>query len=189
MNNLWIRSLLALVVAALSVQCAAKKSKSSAAVITVSPERPTVIDVDIEDPETKASWFEFDVTIDNQTEYPFEIIGLKAEVTSMDESGFFVTKTNVWVPSESNFTLDSLVCNYSTFGVFAVNEKKKLQIYDQFNQNCPEGNIRFVSDGNSSGPDNRHFRYKVKLTPIGYFVDSTGEAEDRFEKFKVFYTQ
>jgi len=182
--------MLLIILAALhALQCGKKESKSSPAIITVAPEKPIVINTDIESPSIKAAWFKFDVTVDNKTEFPFEIIALEAEVTAMDASGQFSTTDVAWVPSSINFSNDVIICNYSTYGIYAVGEKKKLGYYDEAGIGCPTGSARFTSDGHPSGPSEKNFRYKVKLIPQGYFIDGNGDAEDRFEKFKLFYTQ
>lgn len=194
MNSAWIRSiarpLLLIALGTSVVQCGGKKSKSSDAQITVSPAQPIVIDVDLpdNDPPIRKSWFKFSVNINNKTGYTFEIIALEAEITAMDSTGGFSTRKVAWAPSEFNYTLNDIKCTYGTFGQWSPDQNKSLALQPQ--SGCVDGTVSFIADGNPSGPLGNQFRYKVKIKPVGYFVDTaSGEAEDRFTKTKLFYTQ
>jgi hypothetical protein len=55
--------------------------------------------------------------------------------------------------------------------------------------NCYSGPIGFFADNLPIPANSNNFRYRVKLKPLGYFVNADGEADDRFERYKSFFTK
>jgi hypothetical protein len=169
------------------IQCKGGANKADGAEITITPNTPIVITADIASPSRASPWFSFETSIENKTDSAFEIVALEAEITGTDDTGNLVSRKVAWSPSEFNYSTLSLQCSYASFGTWQPGDKKELQITGA--GTCVSGIPQFIADGNPDGPNDDSFRYKVKLKPLGYFIDAEGDPSDRFEKFKLFFTK
>ena len=176
------------------VQCGSKKSKSSPVQVNIIPDTPIVITASIEGQEGKeAPWFKFRVSVDNLTDQAFELVALQLEITGQGSSGQLTTAEAAFDPSSFNVVVLDTQCEYKTFGTWAPNTKREIGVIGYpitGGLTCPSLTAEFVVGGNpKGGPSGKNFRYRVKAIPLGYFVDANGDPEDRFEKFKYFFTK
>ncbi len=152
------------------------------------PETPIVITASIEGAEGKeAPWFGFRVNIDNQSDQTIELVALQLDITGQGNGGQLTTATVAFDPSQADFTLNDLQCEYTTFGTWGPGIKRDIGVIAH--GLCPGGGLQFFTGGNPKGPNGNNFRYRVKAKPLGYFIDSAGNPDDRFEKFKYFFTK
>ncbi len=171
-----------------AVQCGKKLSKSSPVEVTIVPDVPIVITASIEGAAGKeAPWFSFKVSLDNQTDQAFEIVALQIEISGQGSSGQLETRTLAFDPSQLDYTLNELACSYGTFGVWQPGQKKDIGVTGT--TGCLSLIAKFYAGGNPKGPNANSYRYRVKAKPLGYFIDAAGDPDDRFEKFKYFFTK
>lgn len=170
------------------VQCGQQKGKAANVSVFPIPDEPVVItaDVTISGKDVKGPWFRFAVKLKNGSDQKFEIVALQAEISITDQTGNSVTKDFASAPGGLNIETDTLTCKYDSYGTFDVNEEEYLQV--EGTGSCPTIIPSFVIDGLAK-PTGNSYRYRVKLKPVGYFVDSNGLPDGRFEKEKTFFTQ
>jgi hypothetical protein len=185
-------ALITLLAVAFLSSCGGKENKATNVDVTIEPEKPIVItgDIEVNGEELQSPWFRFQVHIKNGSEQAFTLVALQAEVTGVDESGQTSTATVSFAPNDSDgkwLGEDNPTCSYTGYGTYQPGDDLDLTLSGALTA-CPTG-IAFYVGGNPKGPSGKSFRYRVKLKPLGYFIDSQGIASDRFEKFKNFYTQ
>ncbi len=173
--------------AALLVQCGNDKNPAAKAKIIVNPKEPIVLLGAPSGTDRTPPYFMFTVRIDNQTEGTFVIVSMKIEVTGISDSGTPITVESYFDPSEKNETFENYECEYTSFGTWAPGVSQELRV-DNANTNCFSGPVMFIAESNPKNSAG-NYRYRVKVQPIGYFVDADGVATDRFEKFAYFFTR
>ena len=171
-----------------AVQCGKQESKSSPVQINIVPDVPIVITASIEGQEGKeAPWFAFRVSIDNTTDQAFEIVALQIDITGQGTSGQLETKTLAFDPSQADYSLNDISCAYGSFGIWQPGQKKDIGVTGT--TGCLSFAAKFFAGNNPKGTNANSFRYRVKAKPLGYFIDAQGDPDDRFEKFKYFFTK
>lgn len=185
-QNLWLTTLLSAIALSSLVQCGKTVSKAANVVITQVPDKPIIITADVG--VYTAPWFDFTIRIKNGSTQKFTIVAITVDVTITDANGQQATKTYAADAGIFDISTDSLVCTYSTFGTWAVNEEKYVSIGNG-GTGCPNREVGFRVDGLPKPFNTNSYRYSVKVKPLGYFIDDNDLPADRFEKFKYFYTQ
>lgn len=172
------------------VQCGQQKGKTANVAIYPIPAEPIVITADVTAGGKKftAPWFDFTMKLRNGSDQAFVIVAIMAQISITDNTGAVATKDYAGDPGQSNFENDVIICQYADFGTFTVGEEDYIKI-THADTNCPNGVRVFRVDALPKPISANNYRYRVKLKPLGYFVDSSGLPEDRFEKDKIFYTQ
>lgn len=175
------------------VQCN-KKSKSDLAEFTVAPSRPVVITAPITYTSSSGNeitlngpWFKFRVSMNNLTGDTVTIISLKAQVTGTDSTGAAQVTEVAYDPAENNFSNNNLTCNYGDFGQFVDKEDSFLGLTNLNIAGCPQGALVFPIGG-LTDPKTGSYRYRVKVTAIGWF-GTAANPKDRFQKSFYFSTQ
>lgn len=171
-------------------ECSKGKSKSDGAEFTVLPVSPIVITGDVNDPNgktIKGPWFNFRLTMKNNTEGAITIVALTAQIFAEDESGQQVTSDFSVNPADFNHTITDVTdCKYFYFGTWAVGEDKSFELTDG-QAVCKGVPLMYVGD-NKSGSSGKNFRYRVVVKPQGWF-GTFDKPLDRFDKQFTFYTQ
>ncbi len=172
------------------VQCGQQKGKTANVTIYPIPAEPIVITADVTSGGKKftAPWFDFTIKMKNGSDQPFVIVAIMASVSITDSSGAIATKDFAGDPGQANFENEVIICQYSDFGTFTVGEEDYIKITHS-DTSCPNGIRVFRVDGLPKPINANNYRYRVKLKPLGYFMDTAGLPDDRFEKEKTFYTQ
>lgn len=187
-----------------SISCG-KKTKSQDVGVEVTPSKPIVFNADTtvssgqNQIDVAAPWFKFSVKINNQSTDPILIINLKAEAAITSGTGQTATGEKTFDPSLSNYTIpatattDAIPCTYSNFGLFPprAGDAPAAPISAVPTDNvtlCENDTIEFFLDGLPDGGEG-NYRYSIKLSPIGYFVNNQSEPSDRFERSITFRTQ
>jgi hypothetical protein len=173
-----------------------KKTKSDGARITLNPKRPVVItgkfsfDNNGSIVEVIGPWFKYNINVENKTDEEFVIVSAQLEITGVDGYGGFSTVKTTFDPSQSNFSTETLVCAYSTFGTWLPDEEKPVLSTSATPAcNFPAGTaVTFFASGNPDPGTSQNFHYQGKLKLVGWFGTYT-DATDRFEKTIYFTTQ
>lgn len=171
------------------VDCSKKKSKSQEVDVTIAPEKPIVITADatINGKKVAAPWFQFYVSLKNNSEENVTIIAVEAEITGQGASGQLTTANVAWSAGSFDGPYNDLIdCNYNDFGTWAPGEERSVSLDGIFDE-C-DGVAVFLVGSNPKSPNGNSFRYRVKLKPLGWF-GTILDPSDRFERFKYFYTQ
>jgi len=115
---------------------------------------------------------------------------VQMEITGVDASGAFTTVKTTYDPSQSNYSTETLICSYSTFGSWIPDEKKPIiSVSGDPACDAPAGSaVTLYSSGNPDPGLSQNFHYQGKLKLVGWFGTYT-EATDRFEKTVYFTTQ
>lgn len=175
------------------ISCGGKSGKSNKIEVKAIPEKPIVItgDTVANGKDCSAPWFAYDVRIKNGADAKLRIVAIQAEVTGTSEGGTPTTTTVTWSPSDfdgNHLGIDSPTCTYETFGTWDPDQDKEIELTGAYSL-CPTGITDLFVCDNPTGPQGKSFRYRVKLKPLGYFLDEDDIPSDRFEKFKMFFTQ
>lgn len=176
-------------------QCGKQNTKSGKVDIKITPEIPIVITGDVGGLHPKTQpWFDFSVELTNNSDYTFKIVAVKAEIVLLDGSGSSMEAT--WAPSEYDFSNDVYTCSYVDFGTWRAGESKTMYLTNQTGASqCPTTNATttvnalFTADNLPKAANPNNFRYRVKLKPLGYFINDAGDPDDRFERYKSFFTK
>lgn len=181
--------------------CSQAKSKSQEVDVEVIPNKPIVFTANASVPTEgggsrtiNAPWVKFNVKIKNASDSPILVIGLKAKASigttngggqstgdaSFDPSGFNYTDTSVD---------PAISCSYNDFGDFAAgSDAAYLNLFPT--EGTDGGCSKFTVDFYFSGmPAGSSYRYKLEVTPLGYFINSDNEPSDRFERSEIVRTQ
>jgi len=187
-----------------SIGCS-KKTKSQDVGVEVTPSKPIVFNADTtvsagqNQIDVSAPWFKFSVKINNQSTDPILIINLKAEASITNGTGQTATGESTFDPSLSNYTIEAtateeaIPCTYNSFGLFPPRAgdaaAEPIRMVPSENADvCSAAVIDFYLDGLPDGGEG-NYRYSIKLSPIGYFVNAQNEPADRFERSITFRTQ
>jgi hypothetical protein len=174
----------------LLASCGGDKSKSQNATFLVNPGKPIVITADatVDDGKTiEGPWFEFGMSMTNNTAEPITIVALELEIFSQSTNGISDSRTVAFTPGQFNFTVGTNTeCKFTTFGTWDPGQTKALTVSNSITA-CTRG-ARFAVGGNSSGPGGTNFRYRVKAKPLGWF-GTENAATDRFDRSITFFTQ
>ncbi len=189
-HNGILAAILILVASTGLIQCGNQKSKTANVEIFIVPEIPIVITADVTDGNGKKStapWFDFTMRIKNGSEQAFVVVAIVGEITITDSNGSTNTKTYAGDPGLFNYSNDTIECTYGTFGRWEVGEESYIAVAHA-NASCPNRTAAFRVDSLPK-PLGASYRYRVKVQPVGYFIDDDDLPADRFEKFHFFYTQ
>lgn len=183
-----------------------KNSESSLVLVTISPGQPSVITGNyvIGTQTIQAPWFEFVVTVTNNSPETVSIIGLQVSVTAIKSDGTKATNIVTVSPGQYNYTL---ACNDATsadiqftdFGQFAPGESGPLALTYRLAGTLPTAcqtanpNITPATFFIGGNPDKAtqqvvSFTYDVEMQPLGWF-GTLNQPDKRFDKTVFFSTQ
>jgi hypothetical protein len=144
------------------------------------PSSPIVItgDAEIGNSTIHAPWFNFQVSIDNNTDEPLTITSVVATISGADQNGNVVTKTVSFAPGILNYDEGNVHCIYDfNYKVIAPGESQVLTaITDQAECMSPVRQS-FVVDDNPTGTT----QYIVTVKPEGWF-GTVDQAKERFDQ-------
>ncbi len=204
----WIRIVALGFLASTLLQCG-KHGRSQKVKITVTPGQPRVFNVNgaysnngtvVEVP---APYFSASMAINNESDTPITIVGVRFEVTSTDAQGTPSTKKVSFNAASLSYSIPATgggvttTCNYDDFGQFdpggsALDLRKYNDgpLFAEPNSSstagCPTKGATFYVGGLTPGLSPNSFSYSVKVEPIGFF-GARGNPEDRFYGFSTIY--
>lgn len=187
-------SLLCLGLAAATTQCSKAANKSSGATFTVLPDKPIVIigdSVDTQGNAVKGPWFNFRLSMTNNTSDTVTIVSLNVTLYEPDSTGQVTPKIISFSPSDFNYsTTDSsgntLQCQYYSFGTWTNGQTNPIKM-DNGNAACAGYPIFYIGS-NTVGPNANSYHYRVVVRPLGWF-GTYNVPTDRFDTNFTFYTQ
>jgi hypothetical protein len=201
------RILLAVLAALTAVQCS-NDGKAAQVSMTVNPKQPIVFTGNFTIPGTtsvvSSPWFEFTVSVNNNSNEAVTIIGIQVTVNGTTTSGQTVTNTKTLLPSDLNTTLactggTTYNLTYSSFGTISPNSSMNLQftIDPTVAAAAPAActlptasTATFFVGGNPDIATSKvqNYSYQVQLQPEGWFGTLIKPA-DRFVKTVYFSTK
>ena len=176
----------------LSLAQCSKKTKSQDVAISVTPNQPIVFTTAYQGNRGGSAvtlpgpWFNFSVTINNQTDTALTIIGVHIDIVGVDSNNQPATVSADFTPSQDNVTLNTIACTYLSYGTIAAGATTALA--ESSLAGCPSGTVFFVASGAPKPTNTALIRYMVTVKPVGYF-SKDGQPTDRFDSSTVIYTQ
>lgn len=181
LGNGFTKQILLLILLPLLAQCGGKGGRSQDTSASAIPEQPIVITADLKvgDITYQAPWFRFKVSMSNSSDLPLYVIALKVDVT-FPLTG--ETRSYTFSPSEANYTFTdasnvTTKCEYDNYGLLAPGTQDYTLKVNNGVTNCGVAEIWFIPSGLPVDPNLQRFTYRVKITPLGWFVESPTKSE------------
>lgn len=187
--------LLSLAAAGLTVAamgCGKKAAdKSDSVTIDIEPPEPIVITADTS--KFSAPWFTFKVKISNGADAILNLVAVSFEVSITDRNGNTLSGSGAFSPSDldDEVSTEDAACTFEEFDEYNPEDSFYLQSTNtSTDADCPTDpiEITFAPEGLPSSDNLSAYRYKIKLTPEGWFINDDGTLE-RFTRFKQFFTK
>lgn len=197
----WSRFILISALSSLAIQCGANKSESQKVEFAVVPGSPIVFSANGSytvggvKVTLGAPWYGFQVRVFNKSAQKVKIIAVKVETSIALVTGTTSNSTE-YNPGKFDYSIPdtSITCAFDDFGVYNADMGSETAMYLTRASTSPALNCGtepiplFYVTGAPADP-NKNYRYRVKVTPLGFFINGAGEPEDRFETDFTFTTQ